>query len=76
MKNLLLGLRLSMLLVKDKHREAYILREGVDKFYKKYPFTKEDHPSQLYKLMSKPQGIPNEIIPGNLWIGNGHHVSN
>lgn len=74
MINLLMGMRLVMLLSAARHRETYILREGVDKFFEKYDFTRKDHPSQLYKFIIKPDGIPNEIIPGHLWIGNGYHV--
>lgn len=73
-RTFLIGLRLSLLLSNSRHRETYILKEGCDSFYKSYNYIRKDYKYKLYKLLKTPGGIPSEIIPGHLWIGDGHHV--
>lgn len=72
--NFLTSMKVLGVLMGEKCRESYILKDGLNLFFDKYPYAKKDHPSQLYKLMMKPEGIPNEILPNHIWLGNAHHV--
>lgn len=62
-------------LLAEKCRESYILKDGRNEFFKKYPYILAEHPSRLYELIMTPEGIPNEILPGKIWLGNGKHVA-
>lgn len=72
--NFLAAMRVMGMLIQEKCRETYILKDGRNAFLEKYSYIQASHPSQLYKLMMKPEGIPNEILPNHIWLGNAKHV--
>lgn len=69
-----LGLKINFALALEKHRENHILRDGTTNFLERYPYILKSHSSKLYTEINSEWGIPNEIVPGMIWLGNGHHA--
>ena len=73
-KSFFLALKISYCLSLEKHRENYIVRDGAKFFLERYPYILETHSSMLYKKINDEHGIPNEILPNQIWLGNSHHA--
>lgn len=73
-KAFFIALKINFTLGGERHRENYIFREGTAAFVDRYPYITKNHHSGLYKMINSEWGIPNEIIPGQIWLGNCHHA--
>lgn len=73
-KNLFLAIKISYHLSAEKHRDNFIIRDGGYCLLEKYPFISANHSSQLYKLINSESGVPNEVVPNQIWLGNCNHA--
>lgn len=73
-RGLFIGLKINYALALQKHRETFLLRDGTTNFLERYPYILKSHSFNLLTQIKGEWGIPNEIIPGQIWLGNCHHA--
>ena len=73
MRNLILGIKLSIVLTHE-NKETYLLKRGKDELFVKYPFLSKEKDPKLFRELKRPQAFPNEIIDSFIYLGNGRHV--
>ena len=72
----MIGFKICYELGLERHRENFILRDGANSFLERYPYIQKLHESKLYLEINKEWGIPNEIVPNQIWLGNARHAKN
>lgn len=55
--------------------ESYLLKRGHQGLLQKYPFFCPELDKKLFRELKRPQALPNEIIDGYVYLGNGRHAA-